>query len=120
MTITPRLSEEVEAALRARGPVVALETTLVSHGFPGEQGVQVGKAGRDKALRQGCLQRGAQEGRPHGKMGVRPRFMRPRRPHMVKREDEAAAGGSRQRPRQALVLERRSPRWMRSRPIKRL
>ena len=36
MTITPRLSEEVETALRAGGPVVALETTLVSHGFPGE------------------------------------------------------------------------------------
>ena len=44
MTITPRLSEEVEAALRAGGPVVALETTLVSHGFPGAQGVQVALA----------------------------------------------------------------------------
>ena len=44
MTITPRLSEEVEAALRAGGPVVALETTLVSHGFPGALGVQVALA----------------------------------------------------------------------------
>ena len=37
-----RLSREVEDALAARGPVVALETTLVSHGFPGEEGLRVG------------------------------------------------------------------------------
>ena len=44
MTVTPQLSEEVEAALRHGRPVVALETTLVSHGFPGAQGVQVALA----------------------------------------------------------------------------
>ncbi|HET9545664.1 MAG TPA: pseudouridine-5'-phosphate glycosidase, partial [Gaiellaceae bacterium] len=37
-----RLSPEVEAALAGGGPVVALETTLVSHGFPGEEGLRVG------------------------------------------------------------------------------
>jgi pseudouridine-5'-phosphate glycosidase len=37
-----RLSREVEDALTAGGPVVALETTLVSHGFPGEEGLRVG------------------------------------------------------------------------------
>ena len=36
-----RLSPEVRAALREGAPVVALETTLVSHGFPGRQGVEV-------------------------------------------------------------------------------
>ena len=34
MTITPRLSEEVEVALRAGGLAVVLETTLPSDGFP--------------------------------------------------------------------------------------
>ncbi len=37
-----RLSREVEDALAAGRPVVALETTLVSHGFPGEEGLLVG------------------------------------------------------------------------------
>ena len=31
-----RIHPEVRAALEARRPVVALETTLVSHGFPSE------------------------------------------------------------------------------------
>lgn len=35
------LSGEVSEALAAGGPVVALETTLVSHGFPGTQGLAV-------------------------------------------------------------------------------
>jgi pseudouridylate synthase len=35
------LSAEVAEALAAGGPVVALETTLVSHGFPGTRGVAV-------------------------------------------------------------------------------
>jgi pseudouridylate synthase len=37
-----RLSEEVREALAARGAVVALETTLVAHGFPPGEGVAVG------------------------------------------------------------------------------
>jgi pseudouridine-5'-phosphate glycosidase len=36
-----QLSAEVAEALATGGPVVALETTLVSHGFPGMLGVQV-------------------------------------------------------------------------------
>jgi pseudouridine-5'-phosphate glycosidase len=37
-----RLSDEVAAALAERRPVVALETTLVAHGFPAPEGVAVG------------------------------------------------------------------------------
>ena len=37
-----RLHPEVRAALEARRPVVALETTLVSHGFPLGEGAEVG------------------------------------------------------------------------------
>jgi pseudouridine-5'-phosphate glycosidase len=36
------VSEEVRNALRHREPVVALETTLVAHGFPAGEGVEVG------------------------------------------------------------------------------
>ena len=37
-----RLAEEVREALAADSPVVALETTLVAHGFPPGEGVEVG------------------------------------------------------------------------------
>ncbi|HTO26422.1 MAG TPA: pseudouridine-5'-phosphate glycosidase [Gaiellaceae bacterium] len=37
-----RIAEEVRAALAAGGAVVALETTLVAHGFPPGEGVDVG------------------------------------------------------------------------------
>jgi pseudouridine-5'-phosphate glycosidase len=37
-----QVSEEVEQALAERRPVVALETTLVAHGFPPGEGVEVG------------------------------------------------------------------------------
>jgi pseudouridylate synthase len=36
------VAPQVEAALRERRPVVALETTLVAHGFPPGEGVEVG------------------------------------------------------------------------------
>ena len=36
------VSDEVQAALDEEAPVVALETTLVAHGFPAPDGVQVG------------------------------------------------------------------------------
>ena len=36
-----RIHPEVRAALEARRPVVALETTLVAHGFPGRVGAEV-------------------------------------------------------------------------------
>lgn len=42
MTELLRLSDEVRAALDAGGPVVALETTIVAHGFPAPHGVEVG------------------------------------------------------------------------------
>ncbi len=37
-----QLSDEVRAALDERQPVVALETTIVAHGFPAPHGVEVG------------------------------------------------------------------------------
>jgi pseudouridylate synthase len=37
-----RLGEEVREALAAGGAVVALETTLVAHGFPAGEGIEVG------------------------------------------------------------------------------
>src|SRR5437016_8682163 len=37
-----RLSDEVRDALAGSGAVVALETTLVAHGFPPGEGVEVG------------------------------------------------------------------------------
>lgn len=39
-----RVGEEVDAALAEERPVVALETTLVAHGFPAPSGVEVGRA----------------------------------------------------------------------------
>jgi pseudouridine-5'-phosphate glycosidase len=39
-----QLSQEVEQALERDGPVVALETTLVAHGFPVGEGIAVGRA----------------------------------------------------------------------------
>jgi pseudouridylate synthase len=44
------LSDEVRAALDERRPVVALETTLVAHGFPAPAGVAVGRDS-DEAVR---------------------------------------------------------------------
>lgn len=42
MTELMRLSDEARAALDAGKPVVALETTIVAHGFPAPHGVEVG------------------------------------------------------------------------------
>jgi len=36
-----RVSEEVKEALESAGPIVALETTLVAHGFPAPEGIEV-------------------------------------------------------------------------------
>ena len=55
MMLIPQLSEEVEKALRRGEPVVALETTLVSHGFPGEQGVQVALAAEARVRQAGAV-----------------------------------------------------------------
>ena len=40
--MTVQVAPEVAAALRSRAPVVALETTLVAHGFPAGEGLAVG------------------------------------------------------------------------------
>ncbi|HLI61466.1 MAG TPA: pseudouridine-5'-phosphate glycosidase [Solirubrobacteraceae bacterium] len=47
-----RVSSEVAQALRERRPVVALETTIVAHGFPSGEGVEVGRA-CEAAVREG-------------------------------------------------------------------
>jgi pseudouridine-5'-phosphate glycosidase len=39
-----RVAEEIQAALSEERPVVALETTLVAHGFPTPAGIEVGTA----------------------------------------------------------------------------
>jgi len=54
-TAQPQLSGEVAAALAAGRPVVALETTLVSHGFPGGQGVQVALASERRVRAAGAV-----------------------------------------------------------------
>ena len=46
------VSEEVEQALERDGPVVALETTLIAHGFPAGEGIAVGHAS-EAAVRGG-------------------------------------------------------------------
>jgi pseudouridylate synthase len=47
-----RISDEVRGALADGGAVVALETTLVAHGFPPGEGVEVGVAS-ERAVRAG-------------------------------------------------------------------
>ena len=39
-----RVADEVQAALEGERPVVALETTLVAHGFPAPIGIEVVRA----------------------------------------------------------------------------
>jgi pseudouridylate synthase len=50
-----RVGEEVEAALADRGAVVALETTLVAHGFPAATGVEVGLASESAVRAAGAV-----------------------------------------------------------------
>ena len=47
-----RVSDEVRAALRDGRGVIALETTLIAHGFPPGEGVEVGLAS-ERAVREG-------------------------------------------------------------------
>jgi pseudouridine-5'-phosphate glycosidase len=49
------LSDEVGAALDEGAPVVALETTLVAHGFPAPDGVKVGLASEQAVRDAGAL-----------------------------------------------------------------
>jgi pseudouridylate synthase len=55
MTVTPVLGGEVAGTLAAGGPVVALETTLVSHGFPGGQGLAVALAAEEQVRAAGAV-----------------------------------------------------------------
>ena len=71
MTFTPVLAEEVAATLAGGGPVVALETTLVSHGFPGRQGLEVALASEARVRAAGTVHHA------HGGGGVRPQGGRP-------------------------------------------
>jgi pseudouridine-5'-phosphate glycosidase len=44
MTTPLQIAAEVASALRAGSGVVALETTLIAHGFPAGEGALVGEA----------------------------------------------------------------------------
>jgi pseudouridine-5'-phosphate glycosidase len=48
-------AEEVAEALRSGRPVVALETTLVSHGFSGRRGYAVARASEDRVRAAGAV-----------------------------------------------------------------
>jgi pseudouridine-5'-phosphate glycosidase len=50
-----RIAPEVEEALRAGGAVVALETTLVAHGFPPPEGVRVGLESERRVREAGAV-----------------------------------------------------------------
>jgi len=55
MTFSPLLAEEVAEALRAGQPVVALETTLVSHGFSGGRGLIAARSAEDRVRAAGAV-----------------------------------------------------------------
>ncbi|MBD0318176.1 MAG: pseudouridine-5'-phosphate glycosidase [Thermoleophilia bacterium] len=55
MTDLIRVHPEVEVALAERAPVVALETTLVSHGFPRGEGASVARACEERVRRAGAV-----------------------------------------------------------------
>ncbi len=55
MTVAPVLGGEVAGALAVGTPVVALETTLVSHGFPGGQGLAVALAAEERVRAAGAV-----------------------------------------------------------------
>jgi pseudouridylate synthase len=50
-----RISEEVASALADGRPVVALETTLVAHGFPAPEGIEVGLESESRVRAGGAL-----------------------------------------------------------------
>jgi pseudouridine-5'-phosphate glycosidase len=51
----PRLSEEVAEALRRAQPVVALESTIISHGFPWPQNIDVARAAEAAVRVEGAV-----------------------------------------------------------------
>src|ERR1035438_10644250 len=54
-TITPQLPGEVAAALAAGEPAVALETTLVSHGFSEGRGLAAAQAAEARGRAAGAI-----------------------------------------------------------------
>jgi pseudouridine-5'-phosphate glycosidase len=50
-----RIAAEVQQSLREGGPVVALETTLIAHGFPPGVGVEVGLAAESRVRAEGAV-----------------------------------------------------------------
>jgi pseudouridine-5'-phosphate glycosidase len=55
MTISLRIADEVASALAARRPVVALETTLVSHGFSAGRGLAAAIESEDRVRAAGAV-----------------------------------------------------------------
>jgi pseudouridine-5'-phosphate glycosidase len=55
VTFAPVVSDEVAQALREGRPVVALETTLVSHGFSGGRGLLAAQAAEDQVRAAGAV-----------------------------------------------------------------
>ena len=55
MTFAPQVSEEIAAALRLGRPVVALETTLVSHGFSRGRGLQAALESEQRVRAEGAV-----------------------------------------------------------------
>ena len=55
MTFAPQVAAEVAEALRLGQPVVALETTLVSHGFSGGRGLLAARAAEQRVRAQGAV-----------------------------------------------------------------
>lgn len=55
MTDLLRIASEVQQALHEGGAVVALETTLVAHGFPPRVGVEVGQAAEGAVRSEGAV-----------------------------------------------------------------
>src|SRR5262249_20013549 len=55
VTVSLRVSDEVSAALAAGAPVVALETTLVSHGFSGGRGLAVARESEERVRAAGAV-----------------------------------------------------------------
>ncbi len=55
MTITPKANAEVQAALERRGPVVALESTLITHGLPYPLNVETALAMEDAVREAGAI-----------------------------------------------------------------
>jgi pseudouridylate synthase len=51
----PRVTEEIATALRLSRPVVALETTLVSHGFSGGRGLQAALESEARVRAEGAV-----------------------------------------------------------------